>query len=233
MFQAIKSAWREFGVGGGTIYLIDQALLRLGPSTRLQYYELMVQPIPEEPLIPERFTRSLSYREIVEGDPQVERMPARDDIKAARFANGSLCLGTYKGEELIGYMWFAFERYDEDEVRCIFELNPAREAVFDYDFYLFPKHRMGLGFISMWDGANRFLRERGVRYTYSRLTRFNVASRKAHDHLGWKRLGRAVFLKLWGLELMVSDVRPRVHLSLSSRNPVHISLQPDALMASS
>lgn len=223
----MTSAWRQFGAAGGTIYLIDQALLRLSGQTRLQFYELMIQPIPDEPLIAERFTRMLSYRQIVAGDPEVALMPAREDIKAERFEQGALCLGAFKKDELIGYMWFAFERYNEDEVRCVFELNPGREAVFDFDFYLFPKHRMGLGFISLWEGANRFLRERGVRYTYSRLTRFNVASRKAHNHLGWKRLGRAVFLKLWGFEMMCSDVRPFFNISLS--RPVRIALHPDAL----
>jgi len=229
MWQAASSAWREFGPVSGTIYLVDQALARISPRTRLQFYELMVQPIPDEPLIPERFTRSLSYRQIEAGDPAVALMPARDEIKRARFEAGALCLGTYKNDELIGYMWFAFERYREDEVACQFQLEPAAEAVFDFDFYLVPKHRMGLGFISLWDGANRFLRERGIRYTFSRLTRFNVASRKAHDHLGWKRLGRALFLKLWRVELMLADVRPWIHVSLSERQPVKITLRPTVL----
>ena len=229
MWKVITNAWREFGHGIGSIYLIDQALVRLSNHTRLRFYELMIQPIPDEPLVAERFTRSLSYRQIKPDDPEVALMPAREDIKRARFENGTVCLGAFKHDELIGYMWFAFEQYFEDEVRCVFEVYPPEHTVFDFDFYLFEEHRMGLGFIGLWEGANQFLRERGIRHTYSRITRFNIASRSAHDHLGWKRVGRTLFLKLWGFELMLADVKPWVNISISRKRPVHIALFPDVL----
>ena len=217
MWQTLTNAWREFGLGIGSMYLIDQALHRLSDDARLRFYELMVQPIVEAPLVARRFTRAFTYREISATDPEVAKMPAREDIKAERFAQGATCIGAFRDEDLVGYMWFVSDHYLEDEVRCVFHVHPVDTAVFDFDFYVFPEHRMGLGFIALWDGANRYLYERGVRSTFSRITRFNTASRRAHDHLGWKRVGRAMFLKLWRFEWMLADVAPYVSVSLRRR----------------
>jgi hypothetical protein len=233
MWQTLTNAWREFGLGIGSVYLIDQALIRLSDHTRLRFYELMVQPITEPPLVAERYTRSFSYREIKAGDPEVDRMPARSDIKATRFEQGARCLGAFRGEEFVGYMWFTHDRYLEDEVRCVFDVHPTDSTVFDFDFYLFPEYRMGLAFIGLWEGANRYLYERGIRYTYSRITRFNTASRRAHDHLGWRRVGRAVFLKLWNFEWMIAGVKPYVHVSISPHKRVQIDLYPEVFSTDS
>ena len=73
---------------------------------------------------------------------------------------------------------------------------------------------MGLAFVALWNGANKFLYPRGIRYTFSRLTRFNLASRRAHRHLGWKRVGSASFLQLWSFETMVATVPPFVSFSM-------------------
>ena len=72
----------------------------------------------------------------------------------------------------------------------------SEDSVFDFDFYIYPEHRMGLAFVALWNGANAFLSSRGIRFpTFSRLTRFNTA-RIAHRHFGWKHVGRALFLQL-------------------------------------
>ena len=106
----------------------------------------------------------------------------------------------------------------------------ADRSVFDFDFYLFPDYRLGLGFVALWNGANQFLQTRGIRYTFSRLTRFNVASRRAHAHLGWKCVGRALFLKAWRVELMLATIAPFTFLSWSGRQRPRLRLRPDVLM---
>ena len=126
-------------------------------------------------------------------------------------------------------MWFCNPTYDEDEVRCTYVLGRAKESVFDFDFYIFPEYRMGLAFVGLWNGANEFLSSRNVRYTFSRLTRFNVASRRAHQHLGWKVVGRAIFLKARSIEFMLATLFPFVHMSITKRGRVHLTLQPNAL----
>lgn len=229
MLESLTSPFKEFGVFAGPVYLFDRLLSRISPKLRLYYYELMIQPIPSAPLVPARFTKSFEFREIELQHPDLERMPIRSDIRDLRFAQDAICLGAYNQGELVGYIWFSFDTYEEDEVRCIFVLHPKDQSVFDFDVYLFPEHRLGLGFVSLWNGANEFLRRRGVRFTYSRLNRFNIASRRAHDRLGWKCVGRCLFLKIWTVELMCSNISPFIYLSMSPGKRVRLNMRSNAL----
>jgi hypothetical protein len=222
---------REFGLFAGLLYTIDRLFSRLSTELRLYVYQLMVQPIPDRPLLSARFTKQLEIREIGRGDPEVALMPARPEIKESRFRQNAICLGAFHKGRFIGFIWFCFGAYEEDEVRCTYVLPAGDRAVFDFDLYLFPEHRMGIGFIGLWNGANEFLRNRGVRFSFSRLTRFNVASRRAHDHLGWKRVGNAIFLRAWGLEFMVATVSPYLHISLAKSQRVRLRLPPDVLLS--
>jgi len=182
-------------------------------------------------LLPGAFAKQLEIREIKTGDPQLALMPVRPDAMQDRFAQNAVCLGAFRKDALIGYMWFCARAYNEDEVRCTYALGRERESVFDFDFYLFPEHRMGLGFVGLWNGANEFLNRRGIRYTFSRLTRFNLTSRRAHQHFGWKRVGRALFLKVWRLQVMVATLFPFVYVSVTQAGRVRLILQPDVLDA--
>lgn len=226
MLRRLAGPLREFGVGAGLLYLLHRALQALSPRCGVQVYELMAQPVPAEPLLPAARTRALRFAEIGAGDPLIERMPARPEIKAARLANGNRCLGAWRNEQLIGYVWFAFDHYLEDEVRCTYELAAPAQSAFDFDFYLLPEHRMGTAFAAVWHGANEFLRELGVRHTFSRMTRFNTASRRAHARLGALRLSSAVFVQLWRVELMLATQAPFVALTASPGRRVHLRLDP-------
>ena len=226
------SPFREFGGAAGCVYLIDEVLSRMSSHLRLIYYELMVQPIPDTPLLPRRLTKSLEFREIREGDADTDLLPIRPEIKESRFAQGTTCLGTYKQNELIGYIWFSFKTYQEDEIRCDYLIDPEDAAVFDFDLYLFPQHRLGLGFAGVWSGANKYLRSKGIRYTYSRVSRFNTASRRAHAHFGWEKVGRCLTLKLWNVELMCCTIRPWFHLAVSKNSRAEIRMTADVLAAS-
>ncbi len=231
MFQKITGPFREFGLAAGFLYVIDRILSGLSPALHLYVYELMVQPITGKPLLSGRLNRHLEIREIKAGDAEIGLMPVRPDVMQARLEHKAICLGAFKNGKMIGYMWYCFQSYDEDEVRCTYMLGSAEESVFDFDFYLFPEHRMGLGFVGLWNGANEILYRRGIRYTFSRLTRFNVASRRAHQHLGWKVVGRALFLKAWRCELMLATLFPYVNVSMTRTGRVHLTLRPDVLSA--
>jgi hypothetical protein len=222
----LLSPFREFGWFTGLIYAVDRLLQLLSPSLRLYFYELLVQPIPEEPLLPSRLAKGLEMREIPEGAPEIALMPARPDIKESRFRQNAICLGAYQKNQFIGYIWFCFHAYEEDEVRCTFVLPEG--AVFDFDLFLFPGHRLGLGFIGIWNGANEFLRNRKVKCSFSRLTRFNLASRRAHLQLGARCVGRVFVLRLWQVEFMIATVRPFAHISFRKHDRVRLKLRHDA-----
>lgn len=230
MLRKFTLLLKELGLFTGLLYVVCRVLARISPSLQLYFYEIMIQPIPEKPLVPARLVKNLEIREIKPGDPEVDIMPARADIKEARFRQNAICLGAFQKDKFIGYMWFCPYAYEEDEVRCTFLLSPPEEAVFDFDFYLFPEHRMGLGFIGLWNGANKFLNDRGIKYTFSRLTRFNLASRRAHTHLGWKRVGHTLFLQAWSLQFMAATIFPYLHFSFRESRRVQLKLRPDALL---
>lgn len=229
MLRRVVGPFKEFGLAVGVLYAVDRVLRSLSPRLGLQVYELMAQPVSAVPLLPLGRTRHLTFAEIPCGDPAIGRMPARADIKALRFEQGATCLGVYRKGELIGYVWFCFGRYDEDEVRCTYELAAPVQSVFDFDLYVLPEHRMGTAFASIWHSANEYLRERGIYATYSRMTRFNLASRKAHARLGARRVGRAFFFQAWALEAMLASVRPYVALTWSRRVRLKLPGLPPAL----
>ena len=222
MWSKLAGVFNHFGFAAGSLYLMDRLLRTLSPRLGLQVYELMAQPVSPMPLLPPARTRHLSFAEIARGDPAIDLMPARTDIKAQRFEQGAKCLGVYRKGQWIGYVWFRFGSYDEDEVRCTYVLAAPEHSAFDFDLVVLPEHRMGTAFASFWHAANEYLRERGAHTTYRRMTRFNVASRNAHARLGSRRVGQAVFLQAWTLEAMVASVRPYVALSWS--RPVRLRL---------
>ncbi len=228
MLARLLSPFKEFGVFPGFIYAVDRTLQRLSPHLRLQFYELLAQPIPDRPLLPAGLAAAFEMRQILAGAPEIDLMPARPDIKQSRFRQNAICLGTYQQDKLIGYSWLAFHAYQEDEVRCTFVLPEGNRAVFDFDLYLFPEHRMGLGFVAVWNGVNEFLRSRGVQFTFSRLTRFNLASRRAHLRLGARVIGRTFFLQMWDVEFMLATVAPFLHLSLYKNNRMRLKLHAPA-----
>jgi hypothetical protein len=228
MLRKLIGPFREFGPAVGLLYAIDRMLSRLSPELHLYVYELMVQPIVEKPLLSRGSKKQLEIREINAGDPELALMPVRSEAMRARLAQQATCLGAFRNGTFIGYMWFCNPAYDEDEVRCTYVLGSAEDSVFDFDFYIFPEHRMGLGFVSLWNGANEFMRRRNIRYSFSRLTRFNVASRRAHQHLGLKVVGRAIFLKAWHLQVMIATLFPFVHISITKTERVRLTLKPAA-----
>jgi hypothetical protein len=98
--------------------------------------------------------------------------------------------------------------------------------VFDFDVYIFPEHRLGRGFAALWHGAGVYLRARGIDMTFSRLTRFNLQSQRAHAHLGNRKIASAVFLKLGTVELMFATNTPFLHVSCRATDRVHLRLTP-------
>src|SRR4051794_13094489 len=101
MLQKIRSTFREFGLGVGLLYGVHRFLQRLSSNLSLYAYAFMVQPIHTKPIVPARFTKNLVIREIKRGDPEVDVMPARPDIKRARFDQNAVCLGAFQNGEFI------------------------------------------------------------------------------------------------------------------------------------
>lgn len=228
MLNKVIGPFREFGPAAGFLYALDRVLSSISPRMRVYVYEFGAQPIGTAPLLPERLARNFEVRELKAGAPEMAQMPVPQSVIAARLAQGARCLGGFSKGRFIGYMWFCRNAYDEDEARCTYVLGSPADSVFDFDYYLYPDSRLGTGFAGLWGGANAFLHAEGVRYTYSRLTRFNLATRRAHARLGLRVVGRGVFLKLGAVQVTIATVAPWFNVSTTGSAPVRITLHPPA-----
>lgn len=213
-FSRISGPFSEFGILSGLLYLLNKILSRLGGRCQIFDYDLMVQPVPAKAFARANQTKSFEVKEI--RDARIlEGAPPPLHVIEDRFLQSATCLGAYKKNALVGYQWLCLGPYEEDEVRCTFVPQPTEITAFDFDIYIFPEYRLGLGFVALWDAANKYLRDRKIQFTTSRVSRFNTASRRSHQHFGWRRAGRAVFFcgKTW--QLMIATVAPYCHVSFS------------------
>lgn len=217
--------FREFGFLVGCCYVVDRLLSRVSPALGLYLYEFVAQPVTTKPLLPSGLSRNLSAGEIGPGHPDLVLMPARDDIKRRRFEQGARCIATYRKGELIGYVWYARRQYLEDEVCCTYVLVDEARSAFDFDVYVMPSQRAGIAFSGIWQNANEHLAAQGVSHTFSRVSRFNLASRRAHARLGAQPVGWGVFLRLGALEVMLASMAPFVSISTGRGRRVTLRLR--------
>lgn len=165
-----------------------------GNRIRLRRYRFVAQPVPQQPLLPQRPGGSMRVEQIDASHPLCAQLPRPREVIRKRFAAGGLCFAASMSGRLIGCLWLQHDRYEEDEVACLFLPRPAEQAVWDYDVYVDPAYRAGRAFTRLWDAAYAYLRSRGVKWTMSRVSAAAVDSMNAHTRLGAVRVGSAVFL---------------------------------------
>lgn len=196
---------------------------------RLLRYRLVAQPVLPKPLArpPSGSTRIM---EVYAGDELLAQLPRPESVIRDRFSQGARCFVATRCGRAAACIWLAHGQYREDEVRCVFRLPSSGEAVWDFDVYVAEEHRGTRLFVQMWDAVNDALRSQGCAWSASRISAFNEASLAAHRRFGLRPLGTLNFLLAGPLQLMVSAIRPYVHLSLSSASEPTIDLSA-ALLA--
>ena len=218
---------KDLGWGNGLAYLLMRALHRLSAGrARLVKYDLVVQPLLHDQPVCRGRGRNLHVRELSPGEAQLVGGVRDPAIITAREQQGARCLGVLRDEHLLGVLWYATAPYQEDEVRCLFVPTPADRAVWDFDVYVIPEERLGLAFGKIWEEACQRLAAQGYRYTCSRISAFNPASRTAHERLGARIVGKATFLCVGPWQAMVSTLRPFVHISLRPVSRPRIEVGP-------
>ncbi len=221
MLDKIAGVLRELGIVAGIVYGLDRLVSKAGLPVNLRFYDLVAQAVADDFVLPARRRAAFEIREIGRDDPALALIPATPEVLAFRFNQPAVCLGAWSKGQLVGYLWLCLGPYEEDEVRCRFVPVPETEAVWDFDVYIFPEHRIGFGFAALWEGAHAYLRGRGVRFTLSRIARTNVDSQRAHRHFGLKRLGRTLFITGNRAQIMLATVPPYVHVAVRpERRPV-------------
>lgn len=227
-FVRIRNVYRDFGSVEGTLYLAANALGRIsGGRARIIRYHLVAQPVPQTPNGLLRANGKSAVRHVAKDDPVVAAFPRPPEVIARRFASGATCLVAEVGGRFAGFLWLAHNAYEEDEVRCRYELLPPELCAWDYDVYVEPDFRIGRTFSRLWDAANAHLAERGVRWSLSRISAFNATSLAVHQRLGIRRMSSATFVVLGRWQISLLGQKPTIHVSGGPRRPI-LRLSPPA-----
>ena len=220
---------REMGLLNGLLYGLARFLSDLSNGhAHLTRYKLVAQPISSRDVPLLRPSQKSQLRFVEDGDPLIAQFPRPAEVIARRFLDGQRCLTITSGERFAGYLWITRNAYEEDEVRCRFELAEPQIATWDSDVYVAPDFRHGRTFARLWDAANQHLRSNGVRWSFSRISAFNPHSLRSHSQFGTRHLGTATFLCLNSFQLMFASISPFVHVSLSRHARPKLRLSPPA-----
>lgn len=223
-----RATFGELGLLNTALYSVDRLFVGLKTGIRLFRYYLVAQPVPPETDQPVGRAWSMTIREINRSDRALTAIPVTPEVLDYRFSQAATCLGAFKGEELVAYLWLCLGPYEEDEVRCRFVPGPKGKVAWDFDVYVMPEHRLSRAFAFLWREANAYLRARGIAWTISRISAFNPGSLASHRRMGASRLGSAIFVRRKNLQLLIANVKPYICLTFGEKTRPVIQLDaPD------
>jgi hypothetical protein len=217
----------EFGALDGSLYLLHRAAhAGSGGRARVVAYGLYAQPIGRGVYAAVRDDPRTQVVEVPAGDALVRAFPRPADVIALRYAQGAHCYAALVKEGFAGYIWVSRAHHEEDEVRTRYVLRDSGSSVWDFDVYVEPHLRLSRTLGRLWKSVDERLAAQGVRWSFSRISRFNAPSITAHQRLGARKVGSATFMVCGPLQLMVSSLRPWLHLSLRKRSRPSLGLEP-------
>ena len=205
---------RQWGWFNLSLYILNRFLVMISKEgLRLNRYYLVAQPVAEASLLPSGRGKKVEVRLIHKPNGIAHQFPRPAAVIQARFEQGAKCLAAFKEDRFIGFLWLLIGAYQEDEVRARYIPLPVGRAAWDFDVYVAPDFRLGLTFPRLWDEANCVLNKKGVRWTCSRISAFNVGSLESHARLGTVPLGSAIFFNAARWQITVASISPYFHLS--------------------
>ena len=218
LLQRLAASIRQLGWRDSAWLAVARLLARVpGERCALYRYQFVAQAVATGSLCHGRgqgiaVTPCLS----IDALPPGPLRPSR--VLSERYRQGAQCLvarasGQADGEApMAGWLWLLRHGCQEDEVRARYALA-SQQSAWDLDVWVRPEQRGGLVFARLWEEANKVLHAQGVRWSCSRISRFNRASLAAHARLGTHGLGTATFLRCGNWQWMAASVAPYVHLS--------------------
>lgn len=200
-----------------------------GGRASLHVYLLCAQPVPRTAPATMRDDPNTHIALVAADDALVAAFPRPAEVLRQRFANGARCYAATVKQQFAGYIWLAQGHYDEDEVRCRYEMPAAPASVWDFDVYVDPRFRLSRVMSRLWLAVNQALVAQDVRWSFSRISLYNPASVQTHERLGARRVGVAAFLLLGPVQVTLQSGRPYVHAGISVRSVPTIRLRsPEA-----
>lgn len=217
----------RLGWGAGALYLIHRGLRTASRGyLDLHCYLLVHQPVGERPILPAHLRSAVEVRRLAAGDREIAAALTRPAELAARLARGDACLAALRDGQVLGYLWLCFHTFEDDETACRFRPTPGQGGAWDYDMSVAPASRGGPVFPALWDAAWELLRQRGYRWTASRVSAFNDQSLRAHRRIGARPSATIMVLRVGRSGLVLSTVGPPVRLFRSGMQTTEISVRP-------
>lgn len=208
----------QLGWVDGLFFLVARMLSKLsGRRARIVRYYLVAQPVPQGASSTRPSLKS-TVTFIDADDPLVQHFPRPPEVIAKRYVSGGRCLAAKAGDRFAGFIWLARGGYDEDMVRCRYELAHPDLSAWDFDVYVEPDFRVGRTFARLWDAVNQHLRDEGVEWCFSRIESSNPGSLHAHRRLGIRKLFSVTFICFGSAQLTFAGAAPYIHASLSSQS---------------
>jgi hypothetical protein len=199
----------------------------VGAPVRIRRYYFVSQPV-RPPTLPNRWRDRFDIRVLTEPGPELTKLPLSQDVIAFRYAQRAVCFFVTKAGEAAGCLWLCLDDYTEDEVAAVYRPIPEEATAWDFDAYVSPRHRGSLIFSALWDTANVWLADRGVQWSVSRISAYNLSSLAAHKRLGARIVGAATFIRIGRAQLCCSNLGPRFRITLKpSEAPlIHVPAHP-------
>lgn len=204
----------QLGVLDGALFIISTGAARLSDGRiRLIKYYVYAQPIGRNTGDKLRADPSTVIAPTAAASELTRDFPRPPDVIRRRYEQGAVCLAATVKGVFAGFIWFVCNRYEEDEVRCVYVLQDAQRCVWDFDVYVEPRLRLGRTLARLWHAADRYLSSREVQWSFSRISAFNPASISTHARLGAMRCHALLFLSIGSLQLSWLPQPPFFHLS--------------------
>lgn len=218
--KRVYQTLQQLGWFDTCVYALSKFLIYVSSGKIECYkYQLVAQPVPTTPLLSPERGKKIEVRLIHKQDQIVQEFPRPAAVIEARFEQGAVCLAAIKEEQFIGFIWLLLDKgYQEDEVRAHFIPCPAKQAAWDFDVYVAPDFRFGFAFPRLWDEANKILRNKGVKWSCSRISAFNRGSMESHARLGSLVMSNVFFLCTGRWQVTIFSKPPYLHLSTSPKS---------------
>lgn len=218
---------KTLGWANGLLYFVARTLQKLSTGkVFIIRYIFVAQPVPDAGRRGSHDRLVRGVRQVDANDPIVRDFPRPARVIARRFRAGATCFVAESRDRFAGFLWFQHNAYEEDEVRCRYELYPPERCVWDYDVYVEPEFRMGRTFSRLWQAGNAHLAEGKIEWSISRISAFNPNSLAAHRRLGIRTIAMATFIVIGALQISLLGRFPYVHLGVSARTRPVLKLSP-------
>jgi hypothetical protein len=228
IMKRFRDLFREMGYSDGLLYLTARAagIMTFG-RVELRKYYFVSQPVPDRSLLPPARGNRITVETADRSHPLAGRFPRPLHVIETRYASGARCFLASKDGQFVGFLWLQMGGYLEDEVRCRFNPAPAGYTAWDFDVHIEPEHRNTFAFARLWDTANAFLRDAGVKWSVSRISAFKPGSINSHVRLGAFPVGQACFLNGRKWQLMISITPLHIHFSRGQHHVPEIRIAAD------